>query len=90
MSGAKATVLPEVEAEAWAVELDSWALVLEKVPGKLDIAGAREGRRLAREIRDIAREVRDARVSNDHASLGIMLETLGSLRARALNLLHPR
>jgi hypothetical protein len=86
----KATVMPEEEAEAWAVELDSWALVREKVVGKLDIAQAREARRLANEIRAVAREIRDARVSDDNASAGILLETLGSLRSRALGLLTPR
>ena len=86
----KATVLPEEEAESWAVELESWALVREKVVDKLDLAQAREARRLANEIRAIAREVRDARVSDDHASAGIMLETLGSLRSRALGLLAAR
>ncbi len=86
----KATVLPEEEAESWAVELEAWALIREKVVGKLDIAQAREARRLAGQIRSIAREVRDARISDDSASAGILLETLGSLRARALGLLTQR
>lgn len=97
----KATVLPEQEAESWAVELEAWALIREKVVGKLDmldvragapreVAQAREARRLSGEIRSIAREVRDARLSDDSASAGILLETLGSLRARALGLLTQR
>jgi hypothetical protein len=97
----KATVLPEQEAESWAVELEAWALIREKVVGKLDMpdgrvgaprehAQAREARRLSGEIRSIAREVRDARLSDDSASAGILLETLGSLRARALGLLTQR
>ena len=83
-------MLPEEEAESWAVELEAWALIREKVVGKLDIAQAREARRLAGQIRSIAREVRDARISDDSASAGILLETLGSLRARALGLLTQR
>jgi len=86
----KATVTPEVEAESWAVELESWALVREKVVGKLDIAQAREARRLATEIRAISCEAKDARLSDDNACAGILLETLGSPRSRALTLLSPR
>jgi hypothetical protein len=88
---AKATVLPEEEAESWAIELDAWSVAREKVLGKpREAAQAREGRRVANEIRAIAREIRDARVSDDSASVGILLETLGSLRSRALGLLTPR
>jgi hypothetical protein len=87
----KATVLPEEEAESWAVELEAWALLREKVPGKpREATEAREARRVASEIRAIALEIRDARLSDDHASAGILLETLGSLRSRALGLLTSR
>ena len=87
----KATVLPEQEAESWAVELESWALVREKILGKpREAAQAREARHVAHEIRALAREIRDARLLNDHASAGILLETLGSLRSRALGLLTQR
>lgn len=87
----KATVLPEEEAESWAVELESWALAREKVLGKpREAAQAREARHVVNEIRAIAREIRDARMSDDHGSAGILLETLGSLRSRALGLLTQR
>jgi hypothetical protein len=86
--GARKTLTPEAEAEEWATELESWSLVREKVPERLDITKAREARTLAKEIRALAAEIGDARKDGDHSTMSIFLETLGTLRQRALGMLR--
>ena len=88
MSGpAKPTMLPEAEAASWADELERWAAARPASTSRSELHLIKEASRLAGEIRDVAREVRDAREADDAATMGIMLEQLGSLRARALSLL---
>lgn len=85
--GGPATLMPEVEAERWASELETFADDREK---RIDLRAARlarEARQLAASIRDVGREIRDARLTDDVASTGILLENLGSLRKRALDML---
>lgn len=85
--GGPATLMPEVEAERWASELESFAEERDKRIDLRAARAAREARQLAASIRDVGREIRDARLTDDVASTGILLENLGSLRKRALDML---
>jgi hypothetical protein len=79
--------MPEVEAERWASELEAFATDRERTADLRAGKTAREARDLAASIRDVGREIKDARVSDDTTLTGILLENLGSLRRRALDLL---
>jgi hypothetical protein len=82
------TLLPDIEAERWAAELDAFAYARED---RTELNGlVRDARKVADSIRDLARELRDARAGNDTATTGILLENLGSLRKRALEILGGR
>jgi hypothetical protein len=81
-----ATLMPEVEAERWAAELEAFAEERERGADLRASKTARDARDLAASIRDVGREIKDARVSDDTTLTGILLENLGSLRRRALDL----
>ena len=85
-----ATLMPEVEAERWAAELEGFAADRERGGDLRATKTAREARDLAASIRDVGREIKDARVSDDTTMTGILLENLGSLRRRALDLIKGR
>ncbi len=84
------TLTPEVEAERWAGELDAFARARVNRPEGSAVRAAEQARTIAASIRDVAQEIRDARASNDHATMGLLLENLGTLRQRALDLLTTR
>ncbi len=79
--------MPEVEAERWASELEAFAQDRERRIDVRAAKAARDARSLAAEIRDVGREIRDARMTDDVAATGMLLEHLGALRRRALELL---
>lgn len=85
--GGPATLMPEVEAERWASELEAFALDRDRAADLRASKSARQARDLAASIRDVGREIKDARASDDMTLTGILLENLGSLRQRALDLL---
>jgi hypothetical protein len=85
--GGPATLMPEVEAERWASELEAFAADRDKRVDLRAGRAAREARELASSIRDVGREIRDARMTDDTTTTGILLENLGSLRKRALELI---
>jgi hypothetical protein len=79
--------MPDAEAETWATELEKFASARAGRLGSKRPNLPKEATDLAAEIRDLARELRDARMTNDQATIGLLLENLGVLRRQALDML---